>query len=220
MTGIPAQFAPKQRSRTPATLVVVAFLLHLAAPADAQPAIVTRVLDKYASLVTLQARFQQTMTSDLFDEAESVSGVISMRGAAYRILAGSRTIVTDGETSWIYNAIENQVLIDDYYQDESTFSIHEFLYGFENRFTVQGTGRIGENWRIALSPKDPDDYFQQVELIVRESDAIITRIEIDDANEVHLSIALREIIENPELADDIFSFEVPDQADVVDLRAD
>ena len=129
------------------SLLIAAYLVHPAAPIAAQPTIVSQVLDKYASLETLQARFQQTMTSDLFDEEETVTGLISMEGPAYRILAGSRTIVTDGETSWIYDAIENQVLIDYYYEDESTFSVHEFLFRFDERFSVQSAVRNGREWR-------------------------------------------------------------------------
>ncbi len=201
-------------------LLVVAFLVQTPSPARAQSDIVDRVLEKYTQVVTLQARFQQTMTSDLFQEAESVTGVISMRGESYRIMVGYRTIVTDGTTSWIYNAIENQVLIDDYYEDESTFSVHEFLYRFDDRFSIENTVRTGAIWRIALRPKDPDDYFRAVELIVRDSDAVITGIEVDDANEVHLSIQLDDILENPVLEDGIFEFLIPEGADVVDLRAD
>ena len=217
-TGANRLIAVKRSVSTLFTAVAVLMTLHLVPQASAQTDIVDRVLDRYSSLETLQARFTQTMTSDIFDEDERIRGSIFMRGEAYRILTGTRTIVTDGTTSWIFDAFEKQVLIDNQIEDESTFSVHEFLYAFDERFSVEGSQRSGDLWRIALTPIDPDDYFQHLELLVRDSDAIIVGLDVDDANEVHLEIRLSEISENPDIEDRMFSFDIPDGADVVDLR--
>lgn len=200
--------------------LTVCVLLQSVAPASAQPDIVARVLDHYASLETLQARFHQTMTSELFDEPEQITGSLFMRGRAYRILTGARTIVTDGETSWIYDPVENQVLIDNQMEDEMSFSVHQFLYAFDERFEVAGTVRTGNSWQIALSPRDPDDYFRHLELVVRDADALITEIRVDDINEVSIRIRLSEITENPSLDASLFRFDTPDGTEVVDLRSD
>ncbi|MBO6576668.1 MAG: outer membrane lipoprotein carrier protein LolA [Rhodothermales bacterium] len=206
--------------------ITTAFLLLIVLltgqPSSAQSTdIVPRILERYAELETLQARFRQTMTSTLFeDETETITGSIFLRGDAYRVLTGSRTVVTDGVTSWIYDALENQVLIDNRLEDEFSFSVHQFLYDFDERFEVAGTVRDADIWRVALTPLDPDDYFRSVELIVRDRDAIITEMRIDDANEVNLHIRLSEITENPDLPASTFRFDIPEGADVVDLRAD
>ncbi|NNE71437.1 MAG: outer membrane lipoprotein carrier protein LolA [Rhodothermales bacterium] len=200
--------------------LTVCVLLQFARPALGQSDIVSRVLQHYSELETLQARFDQTMTSDLFDEPEEISGSLFMRGKAYRILTGTRTIVTDGDTSWIYDPIEKQVLIDNQIEDEMSFSVHQFLYAFDERFDVAGTVRSGNSWQIELSPRDPDDYFRHLELIVRDADALITEIRVDDINEVSIRIQLSEITENPDLDDALFRFDVPAGAEVVDLRSD
>ena len=201
--------------------VIVLCSIHLTTPdAAAQTGIVERVLEHYSGLETLQARFRQTMTSAIFeDESETVTGALYLKGKAYRVTTGTRTIVTDGTTSWIHDPVENQVLIDNQLEDEFSFSVHQFLYAFDERFSVEGVSRSGDNWLVSLSPLDPLDYFQRVELTVREADALITRIEIDDANEVHLLIELSDIRENPALDPALFGFEIPEGADVVDLRA-
>jgi outer membrane lipoprotein carrier protein len=196
-------------------------LLLQPAPTRAQTSdIVERVLARYAEMETMQARFEQRMISNLFEDEEVITGSLYMRGAAYRILTGTRTIVTDGETSWIHDAVENQVLVDYQIEDEFTFSVHQFLYAFDERFEVAGVVRTGNSWRVALSPRDPDDYFRSLELVVRDSDAIITEIQVDDANEVRLQIQLTDIRENPPLSDALFRFEIPPGVDVVDLRSD
>jgi outer membrane lipoprotein carrier protein len=203
---------------------IVLLLLHSVpqaqAQSQAQTDIVARVLERYAGLETLQARFEQTMTSDLFDDVERVSGSLYMRGPAYRILTGTRTIVTDGETSWIHDALENQVLIDYQVEDEMSFSVHQFLYSFDERFDVSGTTKVGNSWRIALSPRDPDDYFRDLELVVQDADAMITEIRVEDINEVSIRISLSAITKNPKLDDDLFRFEMPAGVEVVDLRSD
>ncbi len=199
---------------------IVLLLLHSVPQARAQSDIVSRVLDRYAELETLQARFEQTMTSDLFDEVERISGSLYMRGSAYRILTGTRTIVTDGETSWIHDALENQVLIDHQVEDEMSFSVHQFLYDFDERFEVTGTTKVGNSWRISLSPRDPDDYFRDLELVVQDADAMITEIRVEDINEVRIQISLSAIAKNPSLDDDLFRFQMPAGVEVVDLRSD
>lgn len=197
-------------------VLIVGFWLH---PVQAQTGIVDRVLNRYAGMETMQARFRQVMTSQVFDEPQTVSGSLYLKGAAYRILTGSRTIVTDGLSTWIFDPGENQVLIDDYLEDESTLSVHQILYRFNERFQVAGAVRTGESWRVALSPRDPDDYFRSVEFIVRDSDALITQIEVEDANDVHLSITLTDVRQNPPLDDALFRFDAPEGVEVVDLRA-
>lgn len=199
---------------------IVLLLLHSVPQARAQSDIVARVLAQYAELETLQARFEQTMTSDLFDEVERVSGSLYMRGHAYRILTGTRTIVTDGETSWIHDALENQVLIDHQVEDEMSFSVHQFLYGFDERFEVTGSTKLGNSWRIALKPRDPDDYFRDLELVVQDEDAMITEIRVEDINEVRIQISLSTITKNPSLDGELFRFEMPAGVEVVDLRSD
>ncbi len=201
-------------------LAIVLLLLHPVPQANAQSDIVSRVLERYAELETLQARFEQTMTSDLFDDVERVSGSLYMRGQAYRILTGTRTIVTDGETSWIHDALETQVLIDHQVEDEMSCSVHQFLDGFNERFDVRGTTRVDDSWRIALSPRDPDDYFRDLELVVQDADAMITAIRVEDINEVRIQISLSAITKNPSLADDLFRFEMPAGVEIVDLRLD
>jgi outer membrane lipoprotein carrier protein len=211
---------------TTIVLPFVAFCLHPAThSARAQStgqseAIVTRVLERYRAMDTLQARFRQIMSSELFEEDEQILGSMYMRGPSYRILAGNRTMVTDGSTSWIYDAAERQVLIDHYLEDETTLSVHQILSRFDERFRVEGTSRQAGKWRIALSPLDPDDYFQSVELVVRDSDATVTEIELDDANDVHLKIILSQIRANPQLDADLFEFQIPEGVEIIDLRSE
>ncbi|NND73124.1 MAG: outer membrane lipoprotein carrier protein LolA [Rhodothermales bacterium] len=177
----------------------------------------------YDAITGLKADFSQTMNSEYMNEPQETSGTLVLMGDKYRVEAGVQTIVTDGEFTWVYNAAEDQLIINDYEEDETTFSISDFFQTFDERYTVQdltSTSTDGvEHHILALTPTDPASFFTGVTLWVRATDNIITRLQIMDANETEMTFGLDEIQINPEIAPDSFSFTPDDGTDVVDLRS-
>jgi len=194
----------------------------LAAPsAQAQDgeALLARLRHRFESVKTFRADFSQRSESLLFDEGTDVlRGTLYVRGEAYRLESGTRTLVNDGTTLWIYDEAEQQVLVSDYVEDEYTFSITGFLYRFDERWRFDSVERSGADWLLHLAPLNPDDFFRAVAVTMRDSDSMVTRVQVLDANETTMIFTLDNLVENPDLDDPVFRFEAPDGVEVVDLR--
>jgi outer membrane lipoprotein carrier protein len=163
------------------------------------------------------------MTADYFDEAERTSGTLVMQGKRYRVETSAQTLVTDGVMTWIYNIAENQVLLNDYVEDETTFSINNFFHHFDELYEVAGVQRaaIGreENVIMKMTARSSDSFFREVTVHMRDRDDMIVRLEVLDANETSLSFDLVDIVLNEPVDSASFRFEPSTDMDVVDLRS-
>ncbi|MEZ4701405.1 MAG: outer membrane lipoprotein carrier protein LolA [Rhodothermales bacterium] len=203
----------------------VLFSVHLAA--SAQPA-VTDILDRlqarYDEATTLQADFSQHLTTPDGEHLPGVSGSLLLRGNQYRVDTDAQTFVTDGQTTWIYNRYENQILVNDYVEDPSTFSLSDFLYAFDENYEVLETseGYLDgiKHEILALRPRSDESFFREVTLWVRDTDSAITRLRVIDVNEAELEFSLEHLVFNPPLNGNPFDFAPPADAELIDLRSE
>ena len=86
--------------------------------------------------------------------------------------------------------------------------------------TLASTTPIGgvPHHLLKLTPKDAASLFKTVTLWVRASDALVTRLEVDDQNGASHRFDLSNIERNPALPAGTFSFAAPAGAEVTDLR--
>ena len=206
-------------------LLLVATFLCIGDQAIAQDAddVFERLKDKYDSIESLRAEFSQTMSSSYMDEEATSRGVLVVKGDHYRVETEGQTLVTNGDVTWVYMRAEKQVLINDYNEDEQTFSISEFLFDYDENFDASAvtSAQIGgkRHFVLTLTPKKDDAFFTEATLSVRESDNVITRLRVVDVNGTTMIFNLENIQLNPSLQKDIFSFTPPDGTEVIDLRS-
>jgi outer membrane lipoprotein carrier protein len=196
--------------------------------ADAQDRAVqgTRLADalakRYSDIHAMRLRFVQTASSAFMDSDERFSGELVFTETAYRVRTSNQTIVTDGTTTWIHNKAEGQVLINDFVEDETSFSLTSFLRSFskdysatwEGKDTLSGAGHD----RLRLLPLDDFASFRQVDLWIRASNGLVTRLVALDLNDVRMTFDLSDLEVNPALPADLFQFVLPSGVEVVDLR--
>ena len=183
-----------------------------------------RLKAKYDTIETLRAEFSQTMTSEFSDDVETSSGVLTMKKDQYRVETQSQTLITDGITTWVYLPYEKQVLINDYEEDEMTFSINDFFFNYQDQYEVTEvkTARIdGLNHHVlTMIPTRGDAFFLSVTLSMRDTDDVVTHLEVVDANGTTMAFQLTNIVLNPVVEDDLFHFTAPDEVEIVDLRSE
>ena len=193
-----------------ATLLLLALVYFAGQPAFAQDpdAILDRIKTKYESVNAVQAQFTQTIASQFADESTSSTGQITFQDDSYRVEVGGQTIVTDGTTTWIYDPANNQVLINDYVQDASTFSVNDFFFNFDEQYNISSTGTgsfDGEaHVKLTLAPKAGDSLFERVILWMSESDDLVKRMEVTDVNGTEMVFQLNQIVLNPRISTDLF----------------
>ena len=176
----------------------------------------SRLRERYDAMGSMRATFTQVTTSTFLDEPERYAGSILLSGDRYRIETAQQTIVTDTVRTWVYNRYENQVLINDYESDPSTFSLSSFLDEFDTAYRVQEYRLDDGLDRITLSPEDPLSAFRTV--TIWTDDGVVRRLHVVDLNDIEMNIALSDIVFNPELPADSFTFSIPEGAELIDLR--
>jgi outer membrane lipoprotein carrier protein len=213
-------------SLVPSLLAIATLALagHGVVQAQGNPTqIINRLTARYSAVEALRASFTQSMTSPYTTGEESLSGTVVLQGDKYRVETGRQTLVTDGEVTWIYNADENQVLINHAADDEGSFSINDFLFNHAERYNatearvVQLQGQ--RHHMVRLKPKRTDGFFTDLTLWVRDSDMMITQVEVVDVNETKMSFHLTNIEVNPVVSAQTFTFRPPATAQVIDLRS-
>lgn len=208
---------------TPLLLAFSVLFCVQGAQAQQQDPAVARLKAKYAAITTLKATFTQQMSSDYMDGTETFSGKLYLQDKMYRVETSQQTVVTDGEATWIYNVTDNQVLINDYVEDETTFSLNQFFFNFDDKYTVQSVSSVTLNGaahaQITLSPSYEDLFFTAATLWLRDRDDLVTQIEVIDVNETRMVFSLDDIEINPSLDPSLFEFKPPAGAEVIDLRS-
>jgi len=189
----------------------------------------TEVLEKveemYATVNDASAEFTQTVTFKYAKVEQSFSGTVSMKKKnKYRVESQQQTLVTDGATVWVYSPVNNQVLIDIYRESPNTFSPEKFLVGLPKNFraaivddpTPEGHGATV----LKLLPKsDVSKFMKSLKVWINDNDWSVRRVEYIDMNETRTVYSLKAITFNSGIADERFSFKVPEKSEVVDLRS-
>ena len=222
--------SPMIQNRTRLLLLTVLLGLSFGSPLRAQAQdrtergahLASALSERYGTIHGMRLRFVQTASSAFMDEDERYSGQLAFTDTAYRVTTSNQTIVTDGKTTWVHNRAEAQVIINDFVEDEWSFSLTAFLRSFSKDYaaTWEGKETLAEEAhdRLRLLPKDDFASFRQVDLWIRASDGLVTRLVALDLNDVRMEFDLSELEVNPDLPADLFRFVTPSGVKVVDLR--
>lgn len=211
-----------QRNAASVVVVIVLFAGHLTASGQDANEVIQRLQTKYDGIETLSASFTQTMKSEYLDSAESASGSLALNGNQFRIETPEQTFVTDGAFTWLFNSANQEVLINDYVE-EDMFPVRELLFDYDDKYEVvdvRSDKYRGETVDVLeMSARDDMSLYRKLTLYIRRSDTVVTRLEILDANETEMIFELDDIELNPKFGEDVFTFVPPADTNVVDLRS-
>ncbi len=184
--------------------------------------VLAAIQDRYATMTAMKAHFSQTTSSSFIDTPDRINGTILLQGDAYRIETSSQTIVADGVITWVYNRNEEQVLINDFIEDENTFSLSDFLGQIESGYSVKdhstAPGTSGVDDVLDLEPTDPTSLFIRIIVHATQSSHIVTDLSVFDENDVRMDFALSEIEFDPPITPGTFLFSIPSGVETIDLR--
>ena len=203
--------------RTLAVLLALFVLFSGQSRAQSADDIALRLQQRYRAIDALQADFVQTMGG------AALQGTLTVRGDAFRIELPDQTLVSDGTTLWSYSHEDNQVVIQDYADDDIGFSIGQVFTDYLTVFRPTGATRATMNGVrhdvLALVPRDTGSSVQDATLYVRSDDAVPTMVRVHDINGATLAFDLRNVQPNPSLTSEAFTFRYPQGVEVIDLRS-
>ena len=216
----------KQFKKCIPALLLLFFVLitgHTSSYAQSNEQLVEWLRDRYDTVDLLKADFVQHTTSPFGDEMPVNRGTLWLQDDLYRVETDYQTFVTNGETTWIFDTTANQVLVNNYVEDETTFSITHFLENFDSDYEVVSSSTLRQDgeklYTMRLRARIDSLFFKEVTLWLRDTDHIISRMLVTDVNDAVLDFKLEDIEINPDLDIDPFAFVPPDDAEIIDLRS-
>ena len=208
-------------------LAALALLAAIAVPAggagDDPQEILGSVRKKYETIRDAELRFTQRTKFPQSPLEQRAKGTLYLKKEhKYRIETEDQTVVTDGETVWSYSAANRQVLIDRFKLSERSFSPERILGGSTEEYTASIRGREKavntECIVLRLVPRAEGSLVSSLRLWVDPSEWLVRMAEITDANGKVTTYTVSDIKLNSGLSDSRFVMQIPEGAEVVDMR--
>jgi len=174
-------------------------------------------------LESLQKKFNST--KDITAEfVQSSNGKVILSGKFYfkkknnlRLELKNITIISNGETNWNYNKTENKVIISSYDEnDPSVLSLNNFINVYPSECNVELQNNNGQKI-LMLTPQKEGLNFKSVKIWL-DNDNLISKMIIEDLNNVSVRIDFSNYKLNTNLPDSLFTFVPPKGSKVIDLR--
>jgi len=167
--------------------------------------------------------FFQIVKFEKANVEQSSSGRLFLKkGNRYRLELNEQMIVTNGTVVWSYSPLTGQVVIDQFAMDERTLSPEKILTGAPEDFVAANLGKEAIEGRdhivLKLIPRDPDSFITSLKLWVDPSTWLIKKAEVHDVGGRGTTYEIEALKTNIGLADEWFTYEIPEGAEVVDLR--
>jgi chaperone LolA len=184
--------------------------------------IIDNVQETYEDVEDAVVTFVQSVRFKVSKSEQQSKGVLYFQKKnKYRIETETRTVVTDGTTSWSYNPQNNQVIVDNFKEESHSLSPDKLLMTFpeDHYATLIGKETVEkqECYVLKLTPKDENSFTTSMKIWVT-SDWLIQQVEITDINAATTTYTVKSITLNSGLNVDKFRFTPPEKADVIDLR--
>lgn len=140
----------------------------------------------------------------------------------YRVESEHQTIATNGATVWAFSAVNNQVIIDRYKENDNSLSPEKFMLNLPANYyaSIIGTEKIstGRLFNLKLAPKDDRSFVKAIRISIEENNWILKKVVITDINETITAYTVKDIKLNTNINDKTFVFDIPEGAEIVDLR--
>jgi outer membrane lipoprotein carrier protein len=197
--------------------------LRAGGASDDPQEILTSVRKKYETIRDAEIHFTQRTTFPQSTLEQHAKGMLYLKKEhKYRIETEDQTVVTDGETVWSYSAASRQVLIDRFKLSDRSFSPERILGGSTDEYaaTVRGREKAGNTECIVLRliPRGEGSLVSSLRLWVDPSEWLVRMAEITDVNGKVTTYTVSDIKVNPGLSDSRFVMQIPEGAEVVDMR--
>ncbi|MGM0739435.1 MAG: LolA family protein [Bacteroidota bacterium] len=175
-----------------------------------------RVRTQFKEGKVLHAQITHELTDAYTGETQVVEGRLWISREKYKIIADHQSILVDGETSMVYNQLQNKLIISEYEPEEDDFAPSRFFSEGDDLFQVVDITDEGEATCFLLRPDDPFELFTEVSIYLKDD---LTPIRIDATDQMDNTLSTRFTDAwYMEDAESVFVLDYPDDAEIIDLR--
>ncbi len=194
----------------------IPLLVVLASQAIAGESAVEAVAKRYTDVKAITAEFTQITHNPLYGDDTQTGSLALQRPSRIRWESSGdgRLFVSDGDTMWMYTPADNQVIRTGGFKPSpsSAMSLLHSLDRLEQLFVVtevEGEGRI-----LDMRPR-ADESVDRVRLELDDA-LMLRRLVITDPLGSTTELRFSKVALDPELKPTVFSFTIPDGAEVID----
>jgi len=204
-------------------LIILLSLYQLDAKEDVDQ-IIKDIQNKYKKVELMHVDFKQINRFKLTGLENEIYGTLWVtQNDNFRLETEDQVMVSDGESFWRYNKLENQVLIDYAKKSQQDVFLNNFLFKISDFYYTQIVSKTKPDkiniYEIKLTPKNPDDsFFNHIKVWLTDKNWDLKRVVYVDVNENEVEYLIGKIEINPQVSADIFHFKIPEGIEVVDLR--
>lgn len=110
----------------------------------------------------LHAQFRYQYKDTFTNQTSTNAGILWISGEEYKVVSPPQTIFVDGETSKVYDAKRNRVIISKYVEEEDDFAPSRFLNGIDSTYALAGQKTIENGYLIKLESQDPFSLYEKI----------------------------------------------------------
>jgi outer membrane lipoprotein-sorting protein len=200
-------------------ITIICFLPLLVFSQDNRAkSILDKLSQKTTSYTTIEAHFINNFISVEAGVNEEQKGVLYIKDNSYRLEMEAQTIMSDGETNWIYLKDEQEVNITES-DEEEEFNPSKIFTIYENDYKFNFIKEEAQKYYIELYPKT-EGMFSKLEIVINKSKMEIHSLTMFDKNNSQYSYLISKFISNQDFNNDFFQFDTSKnpEVDVIDLR--
>ena len=185
--------------------------------------IIAEVQKRLSDYKTFSARFEKQFYWAVLDKRRDREGRIYLRRPdRFRIeLEGGDVVVADGKAIWSYVKRNEQVVVSPYAGEVQT--PWEIFFDYAERYTpiaVEETELDGRScYLLVMAPENEVSVVEQMRVWVDRKKWLLLKVEQLEANGNVTTYLLKDHRTNKKIDDEVFAFEVPKGAEVLDRRA-
>jgi len=205
------------RGSLTAITVAALHVLAVTSPATAQQTPFDQLIERFRSGRVFEAAFSHEYVDSYTEDTVVTQGTIWVGDDEYKVQNQQQVVVVDGETSRVYDANRNRVIISNYEPSEDDFAPSRFLNGVDSTFTVQQQQSAGgDSVLIRLASTDPLAVFKRVEITL-SGELVPLRIFALDQVDNRITTTFRNGRFEPG-REKLFVLEYPEEAEIIDMR--
>jgi len=186
--------------------------------------IVKKVQSHFKEAKTAEIQFKEVNKFKLTGIESTMEGTLIFQGMEkFRLETQDQVMVSNGEIFWRYNKLQNQVLIDYAKKNQQEALFNQFLFKISDNYFAELVDEEKRNGKkifvINLTPKNNDQsFFTKIKVWIEDKSWSIKKIIYTDYNQNETIYEIKKIEINKKIDPKIFQFQVPEGAEVVDLR--
>jgi outer membrane lipoprotein carrier protein len=199
------------------------FLPIIVAAQEKAEDLVNKIRQTYEKLESLKGEFEQQYTWSLAGETQVLNGTLYLKkGDRYRVETPNQMIITDGKTVWTYSPDKKLVYLDNLQKSRDNPLPRDLIIKYTRDFKPKllRSEKVGEAdcYVLSLTPRDDNSFIRSVTAWIDKSTWLAARIEQTDISDNKTVYLLKNVQRNAPLADALFTFNIPAEAEVVDMR--